>query len=55
MSDANLNTGVQSAALPRLLMGMAGLAFLVGSAALWWRFGEGVYLSSMMSAIIACF
>jgi hypothetical protein len=60
MFDANLNSanipqGHQTALPSRLLAGTIVAAFLVGAAALWWRFGEGVYLNSMMSAIIACF
>jgi hypothetical protein len=60
MQDANLNCAditprVQTSPLPLLFVGAAALALLAGAAALWWRFGEGVYLTSLMSAVIACF
>ncbi len=60
MSDANINPATSQADAPqslrtRLLMGALLAAFLGGAAGLWWRFGEAVYISSMMGAIIACF
>jgi type IV secretory pathway TrbD component len=41
--------------IPRVMLFgfIAGALFL--TAALWWHFGEGVFVTSMMSAIIACF
>jgi hypothetical protein len=60
MQDANLNCAdaglrAHSAPFPRLLAGAVGLALLAGAAGLWWRFGESVYVTSLMSAVIACF
>jgi hypothetical protein len=41
--------------IPRILLfGFIGLVFFV-TAALWWRFGEGVFVTSVMNAILACF
>jgi hypothetical protein len=36
---------------------LAGLVLALGTAVglLWWRFGEGVYATSIMNAILACF
>lgn len=36
-------------------LSLLALAFGAGAAALWWRFGESVYVTSIMNAIIACF
>jgi hypothetical protein len=42
---------------PGTMAGLAGLgAVALGVVGLlWWRFGEGVYATSIMNAILACF
>jgi hypothetical protein len=55
MSGANANRGFLPATRDRVLAGVVIAAFLGGAAGLWWRFGEAVFLTSMMNAIIACF
>jgi hypothetical protein len=55
MSEANASRGFLPATWNRLLGGLILLAFFSGAAGLWWRFGEAVFLNSVMNAIIACF
>jgi hypothetical protein len=55
MSEANLREGAQSFAISRSLVITAGAALSAGAIGLWWRFGEGVFVQSLMNAIIACF
>jgi hypothetical protein len=55
MTDANTNQADPATASSRSFLAIAaiGAAFVAG--ALWWRYGESVFLASMMSTIIACF
>jgi hypothetical protein len=39
----------------RLLLAAGGVVALGAAAMLWMRFGEAVYASSIMNAILACF
>ncbi len=55
MSEANANPGFLPAKRDRVLAGVVIIAFLGGAAGLWWRFGEVVFLTSIMNGIIACF
>jgi hypothetical protein len=55
MSQANANRGVLLAKRDRVLAGAIVLAFFGGAAGLWWRFGEAIFLTSIMNGIIACF
>jgi hypothetical protein len=55
MSEANANRGFLPDTRHRVIAGKLGAAFLGGAAGLWWRFGEAVFLTSMMNSIIACF
>jgi hypothetical protein len=41
--------------LTRPLAAVGALAALGTAGLLWWRFGEAVYASSIMNAILACF
>jgi hypothetical protein len=34
---------------------VAAAAFLAAAGALWWRFGEAVYATSIVNALLACF
>jgi len=55
MNDANATSQAALPAGGRLTIGIAAAGLLVGSAALWWRFGEGVYAQSLLNAIMSCF
>jgi hypothetical protein len=55
MSQANANRRLLSAMRDRVLAGAVIITFLGGGAGLWWRFGEAVFLISLMNGIIACF
>ncbi|MCA3564098.1 MAG: hypothetical protein IOC90_06375 [Methylocystis sp.] len=55
MIDANANMEAVSPAGGRVAVGIAAVAFLGASAALWWRFGEGVYAQTLLNAVMACF
>jgi hypothetical protein len=60
MSDANANLGSPLTHSPlrlrfRILVAVAAGLLILSVGGLWWRFGEGVFLTSMMNAIIACF
>jgi hypothetical protein len=49
------NPQQSSTAIPRIIaFGFIG-CFLAAAAALWVRFGETVFTSSMLNAILACF
>jgi hypothetical protein len=53
-TDAALSA-TDDRAFPRTAAFAAAAAACVAAALLWWRFGESVYASSVMSAILACF
>jgi hypothetical protein len=55
MSEANANSGFLPVTRDRILAGVVVAGFLGGAAGLWWRFGEAVFLTSIMTGIIACF
>jgi hypothetical protein len=55
MPKANANRGFLPATRDRALVGVAVAGFVGGAAGLWWRFGEAVFLTSVMNGIIACF
>ena len=52
-ADANLEAAVPAGG--RVAFGIAAIGLLAGTAALWWRFGENVYVQSLLNAIMACF
>jgi hypothetical protein len=56
MTDATTeqNSTADGAFAPRWLLA-AGVATLVATAALWIRFGEGVYTQAIINGILACF
>ena len=55
MPEANANRGFLPATRDRVLTGVVIAGFLGGAAGLWWRFGEAVFITSIMNGIIACF
>jgi hypothetical protein len=55
MIDANANLEAAVPAGGRVAFGIAAIGLLVGTAALWWRFGESVYGQSLLNAFMACF
>jgi hypothetical protein len=55
MSEANANRRFLPVTRDRVLAGVVIAGFLGGAVGLWWRFGEAVFLTSVMNGIIACF
>jgi hypothetical protein len=55
MRQANATQTTGSSISPRLAAVLASALLLIAAVGLWWRFGEGVFLSGMTAAFIACF
>jgi hypothetical protein len=55
MFKANANRGVLPIRRDRVLASMVIATLIGGAAGLWLRFGEAVFLTSIMNGIIACF
>ena len=55
MPEANANRGFLPSPRDRVLAGVVATGFLGGAVGLWWRFGEAVFITSIMNGIIACF
>ncbi|MGL4637358.1 MAG: hypothetical protein ACRCWF_15355 [Beijerinckiaceae bacterium] len=54
MPDAAANTGFQESFKPPVVISVAAVALALAGL-LWWRFGDSVFATSMMSAFMACF
>ncbi len=54
MANVQADAGEQRSALP-VVSAVVVAVLLAGGAALWLRFGESVYATSIVNAILSCF